>query len=1040
VKQSWSILRLWLAQGLLFSIPVALLIAWTIGERREEHLRDARNTAGIFAESYARELGLLISDSGDMLDALQGLPALQRMFEHGCPGDEARGLPQSVRRYGNLLLVDAGGNVVCAAVSGGGTDQNFVDRDWFQSTIAGAGLHVSGAILGRLTGRRIVVVSIPVADPLGGAPRVLALTLDLLTLSGTLDRASLPRDTVVSVVDDAGIVLARSRAPEAWLGEQVDLPGYYAGASAGAVESHAGLDGVRRLFGAAAVNGVSWTVFVGLPIDGVFAGMQPDLQRTALIAGTTAVLLLVLALWMSASVGNPVRRLAAIVRELRQHGGQIGARVRGPREINEVAEEFDRLLAGQAQTLQDVERSERRYRATFERAPLGIVHQDLAGRYVRVNLRFGEMLGHAPEDLLGRHDHELTHPEDRASSGAVYRRLEAGEIELGHLRKRYLHSNGRAVWASVTVSRVGDPGGDPLYISVVEDVTLARQSEERRTLAATVFESSTEGIVIADAERRIRAINRAFTQLTGFSEQDILGQPVKMLRTERHTAEFYESIWDDVAQDSEWRGEIWMRQKDGGEFPTLLGIKAVRDELGRVSNYVSVFADLSREKQTEAELDHLVHHDALTQLPNRRLFNARLEHTIQQAYRDPERHFSLLFIDLDDFKVVNDSLGHDAGDQLLIEFARRLSASVRAEDTVARMGGDEFMVLLEGAGTFNEISTVITKLLDAAHASFHLGGQEVFVSASIGVSIFPLDAEDGATLVRNADVAMYRAKDKGKSRFEFYEASMSEQAMERLSLANDMRRALDGGQFYLVYQPKARATDGVIVGFEALLRWRHPQRGAVSAEQFIRIAEETGLIIPIGMWVLAEAARRMADWRARGLRDVSMAINLSAQEIAHPRILERVQQALESSGLPAEMVEIELTESALIGDPRRIVPLLRQLRELGIRIAIDDFGTGYSSLNYLRQFRVDVLKIDRSFIMELEHSTRARIIPQAVVALGQALRLSTIAEGVENETQAQILREMGCDQLQGYGIGRPLARQETEELLRGRGLIDRDTV
>lgn len=1035
MRRPWPILRLWLTQALLFSVPVIALLAWVIGERREDHLREAHVRAGILAESYARELSLLVRDSADLLDTLRGLPALEAMFTDGCPEDAARALPGSLQRYGNLLLVDAAGEVVCAAVGVPVGSVNFADRDWFQDTVRGSGMHVSGRIRGRLTDRDIVVLSVPVPNPDGGPPRALALTLDLLTLSGSLARDSLSGRAVVSLMTDDRIVLARSIEAAQWIGKQVDLKGYPDEIHPGRVETHAGLDGELRLFSAARIAGAPWTVFVGLPVEGVHAAMQMDLYRTALVVGFAALLLFLLAIWMSASVGTPVRRLAAGLREVRLHGGRLPPGLQGPRELVEVVEEFDRLVATQAETLEEVERSERRYRATFEQAPVGIVHQDETGRYVRVNMRFAEMVGCDPEQLLGMHDHQLTHPEDRPSSGAIYRRLLAGDIRFGNVQKRYLHTDGREVWTDVTVSRVGEAGEDPLLISVIEDISDSREESERRALAATVFESSTEGIIIIDAMRRIRAINRAFVELTGFGEQDTIGQTIEVLQTDEHAPDFYERIWSGVHRDAQWRGEIWLPQKSGSKFPALMNLTLVRDARERVTSYVAVFADISHEKRTEAELDYLVHHDALTKLPNRRLFHARLEHTIQQAYRDPQSHFSLLFIDLDDFKVVNDSLGHEAGDQLLIELAQRLSASVRSEDTVARMGGDEFMVLLDGAGTFNEISTVVGKLLAAAQQPFQIGPHEVFVSASIGVAIFPLDAEDGATLARNADVAMYRAKDKGKNRFEFYEASMSEQAMERLSLANDMRRALEGGQFYLVYQPKVAASDGRILGFEALLRWRHPERGEMSAQRFIKVAEETGLIVPIGVEVLGEATRTMAEWRARGLEDVAMAINLSAQEIAHPLIFDRVHEALKSSGLPGTALEIEITESALIRDPRHVAPLLRKLRALGLRIAIDDFGTGYSSLNYLRQFRVDVLKIDQSFVKEVENSSRAKVIPQAVVALGKALQMSTIAEGVETESQAVILREMGCDQLQGYGVGRPLPRAETERMLVARGLL-----
>lgn len=1031
MTRSWPILRLLVLQIVVFAIPVALLIGWTVTERRAENLRQAEATAGFFADSYARELSLLVKDSGELLEALRELPAVHAMFRDQCPEGVARELPVSLRRYGNLLLVDAGGEVVCALVSASGAIQTFTDREWFQAAVRDEGVYVSRAVQGRILGRWVVVVAIPVADSAGGATRALALTLDLLTLSESLHRTTMPADAVVTIMDDSRTVLARSEAPEQWIGREAAPP-----ATSKADDS---LDGVPRLYGSVAVEGAPWTVHVGLPVEGVISGMQTDLNRTALIAASAAIALGLLAVWMSATLGNPVRRLAAAVRHVRLHGGHAVKRVRGPREIEEVVHEFDRLLASQAETLREIERSEQRYRATFEQAPVGIVHQDNAGRYLRVNHRFGEMLGHEPQSLLGRHDHELTHPDDRLSNGALYRRLLAGDIALGNLQKRYLRANGDTVWADVTVSRVGEAGEDALFISVVEDVTLARQAARRRTLAATVFENATEGILIADEERRIQVVNKAFTELTGLPEDEVVGRPIGILRTARHPEHFYDAIWDQIRRSARWQGELWLPRRGGGQLPTLMTLSAVEDEPGRIASYVSVFSDLSREKEAEAERDHLVHHDPLTQLPNRRLFNARLEHTIQLAYRDPEKHFSLLYIDLDDFKVVNDSLGHEAGDQLLIEFARRVRATVRSDDTVARMGGDEFMVLLEGAGTANEISRVISKLLEAVQTPFIVAHQEVFVAASIGVAIFPLDAEDGATLVRNADVAMYRAKDKGKNRFEFYEASMSARAMERLGLANDLRRALDGGQFYVVYQPKVTAGDGRIVGFEALLRWRHPERGEIAADRFVQIAEETGLIHPIGRWVLDHATACMAGWRSRGLAGVSIAVNLSAHEIAHPRLLEHVQHALATSGLPAAALELELTESALIRDPARIAPLLKVLSRMGISIAIDDFGTGYSSLSYLRQYRVHVLKIDRSFVAEIEGSQQARVIPQAVVALGRALKLRTVAEGVETEGQAEILRGMGCDLLQGYGIGRPLDQAATEELLRSRGMLDQAT-
>jgi diguanylate cyclase (GGDEF)-like protein/PAS domain S-box-containing protein len=561
------------------------------------------------------------------------------------------------------------------------------------------------------------------------------------------------------------------------------------------------------------------------------------------------------------------------------------------------------------------------------------------------------------------------------------------------------------------------------------DIGERRKSEARLRQSAKVFDSTTDGVTITDAAANIIAINRAFTEITGYTEAEALGRNPRLLKSGRHDESFYQSVWQSLAQTGSWSGEIWNRKKNGEIYPEWLTISGVTNGDGRLTNYVGVFADISQIKQSEAKLERLAHYDPLTDLPNRLLFNARLEHAIRHAERNGTL-LALLFIDLDRFKTVNDGLGHPAGDRMLREVAQRLSHCVRAEDTVARLGGDEFVIVLEGLDTTTPATVLADKLLVTLTRPFGLEGQEVFIGASIGISTYPADGTDTTTLLKNADAAMYRSKEDGRNTYRFYDAEMTRSARERLVLETNLRQAIAQQEFVLHYQPQVDVASGEMVGVEALVRWDHPVSGLISPIRFIPLAEENGLILPLGEWVLFTACAQARAWHeTAGMPPLTMAVNLSPRQFRQEKLAEHVRAVLDATGLPPARLELEITESALMDNADQAVATLRALKDLGIQISMDDFGTGYSSLAQLKRFPIDKLKIDQSFMRGIPHDQSDMEIVATIIAMARNLHLKVLAEGVETEAQLAFLQIHGCDTYQGYHRSRPLPARALEAWL-----------
>lgn len=547
-------------------------------------------------------------------------------------------------------------------------------------------------------------------------------------------------------------------------------------------------------------------------------------------------------------------------------------------------------------------------------------------------------------------------------------------------------------------------------------------------LASAVFNSTQEAIVVTDTKGIMVAVNPAFTVVTGYSALEVVGKNMRSLQSGRQCRAFYRQIWERVTKAGHWQGEIWNRRKNGEIYPALLTISSVRNTSGKTTHYVGSSADLSRIKKSELKLDHFAHHDELTGLPNRRLLSIRLEQAVARAIRDGTAG-AIIFVDLDRFKLVNDSLGHGAGDELLTLATQRLRGHIRTDDFLARFGGDEFIVLLEHTPQ-DGASKVAANLIKQLSEPFFLSsGEEIYIGASIGISLFPQDGTSPEQVLQHADAALYQAKAAGKSTCKFYSSDLTTRANTRLSLESQLRRALNRNEFVLHYQPLVSLRDRSIFGFEALIRWQDPDRGMIAPTDFLPVAEETGLIVPIGQWVLQQACAQMKSWLKAGYNLSSLAVNISARQFHRPEFAASVAEALRQTGLEAEYLELEITEGTLMGNDAATIATLMALKSLGVRLAVDDFGTGYSSLAYLKKLPVDKLKIDRSFVTDISSDPASAAIVSAIIGLARCLGIEVLAEGIQNEQQHETLLASGCSQGQGYLFARPVPPDAVSNLI-----------
>lgn len=682
--------------------------------------------------------------------------------------------------------------------------------------------------------------------------------------------------------------------------------------------------------------------------------------------------------------------------------------------------------------LEDMLRQSReQFIRVFDQAPIGMVIRDLHSKCIQSNQALQKIFGYSGAELQDTPLRQIVHPDDGDKIEESYRKvLQDGEDSYYHKDRRYLRKNGEILWGRVITALVRDAQGKPSFtITMFEDVTARKQVEEEMKLASLVYQSSNEAIQVTDANNLIIAINPAYTEITGYTAKDAIGKSSGILKSGRHDKAFYASMWDKLNRSGRWQGEIWNRRKNGELFAEWLSINTIYNDDATVHRRVALFSDITEKKKNEELIWNQANYDALTDLPNRNLFRNRLEHEIKKSKR-LQIPLALCFIDLDRFKEVNDTLGHEMGDILLKEAAMRIKSCVRESDTVGRFGGDEFTIILGELDGIDRVGNIANNLLVKLAAPFQLENDTIYISACIGIAIYPDDAKDVSGILKCADQAMYAAKNEGENRFHYYTPAMQEHTNARMRLINDMHSALTEQQFRVYYQPIIDFASGEIHKAEALIRWQHPEFGLVSPAEFIPIAEETGLINEIGDWVFFQAAQQTANLRANYNPEFQISINKSpVQFLADSDNHIHWLNYLNEIDLPKQAVVIEITEGLLMEAKERISSQLLTFRDNGIQVALDDFGTGYSSLSYIKKFDIDYIKIDRSFISNLATGNDDMVLCEAIINMAHKLGIKIIAEGVETEDQRILLKQMGCDFGQGYFFSKPLPSAEFEKML-----------
>jgi diguanylate cyclase (GGDEF)-like protein/PAS domain S-box-containing protein len=638
------------------------------------------------------------------------------------------------------------------------------------------------------------------------------------------------------------------------------------------------------------------------------------------------------------------------------------------------------------------------------------------------------LYGYAAVDAVGK-PLSILIPSERAHElPKILAHVGRREI-MNHFETVQMCKDDRRIEVSLTVSPIHGAAEGGIGASIIaRDITERRRAEAQIRLTAKVFESSNQGIVITDAQANIISANQAFEEMTGYAGEEVVGKTPRILRSGRHDKAFYADVWRSIAEHGYWQGEIWHRRKNGEIYPEWLTVSAVKDDRGEITHYIGASSDIGEQKAAHERINYLAHYDELTGLPNRTRLQELLA-TMTANAKGNHTKVAVMFMDLDRFKDINDSLGHAAGDALLAVFAERLRGCIRAEDTAIRLGGDEFVAVLADIQRSEHVALVAEKIIEAAAKPYVIAGRDIVSTLSIGISLYPDNGGDAGTLVRNADMAMYAAKETGRNNYQFFSAKMDQKASMTFSLENDLRKALEHGEFVLHYQPQVDLSSGRIVGVEALIRWQHPKQGLISPAHFIPFAEERGFIVPIGEWVMQEAFRQNREWQLAGLPAVPVAVNVSPLQFQQKDFVKKTVSLAEEAGLPPQYVELEITESAIMRDVQAAQTVLGALKAAGFQLSIDDFGTGYSSLNYLKRFPIDKLKIDQSFMQGLPTDVDDAAIVSAILAMAQALRLITVAEGVETAEQVEFLRVKGCDQAQGYYYNKPLPVERLTGLL-----------
>jgi len=961
----------------LYQVRESLLEGQSIASERlarvlEQQTADSLNAVELALQGASRAIQLLPENAGGRDDAVQEIIT-----------SSIRNLP-FVRA---IWILNSNGDMIHDSERLPGK-YNLSDREYFKvhRDNRAQGLYIDRPLLSK-HGVWFIGASLRLTKPDGSFGGVIAAAFEPKHLRRFYEAIKIGNQGIVSLSITDGTLMLRVPEASGAEGRKLDpLPKFIAAlprSSVGSYRAISSVDGIERLYFYRQVQKRPLVVLVGI---GVQEAMAPWRRAAQAYTAVSAVFLFAV-FWL----GN------AGLRELRRR-----------MLLHEALATSEAALAG-AQRL----------------AHLGSWELDLASNAAKWSDHMFVLLGmdktngapSVPELLAS------LHPDDRESieHALSQRSAWSGELRTNPERGpvRYLQSS---------IERRLDARGDVIGLTgTLQDVTERRLAEEKLRLAARVFDHMQDGIVVVDTEGTIVAVNAAFERITGHPESQVLGQHSRMLKSDQHDEMFYRAVWQSVEVTGEWRGEFWGRRRNGATYPQWLTISTMRDAQGHRSGYVGIITDLSGIKEANAQLTFLANHDPLTRLPNRRLLNDRLQHAIEAAHTEDPR-LAVMIFNLDRLQRINDSLGHDAGDTVLRESAARLAKRLPHADTLARPGSDEFVVVYTEFEDQNDVVNFAYQLLEDLATPIDLPDRRIALTACVGIAVYPYDGNNASELLMNADSALSHAKQHGPGIVRFFKAEMNTLALHWMSVEHALRGALARNELVLYYQPQVCLTDGCLCGVEALLRWTSPELGTIMPGEFIPVAEDTGLIVPIGEWTIHQACAQAKAWQDSGLAPLSVAVNVSAHQLATGTLLETVEAALRKTGLSPHCLEIELTESVLMRDTESAIRQVAALRKLGVRVSLDDFGTGYSSLGYLSRFTLDKLKIDQCFVRNITSDPRSAAIASATIALAHGLGIAVIAEGVETDEQLEYLHTAGCARIQGYIVGKPMPAEAMANL------------
>ncbi|MCW8865922.1 MAG: EAL domain-containing protein [Colwellia sp.] len=664
-----------------------------------------------------------------------------------------------------------------------------------------------------------------------------------------------------------------------------------------------------------------------------------------------------------------------------------------------------------------------------EQSPVSIVTTDVDGVITYVNQKFIDSTGYDSVELIGKKSNILKSGHHNASLyDNLWTTITAGKDWVGEFYNK--RKSGETFWERANIYPLKNIKNETSsYVAIKEDITRLKEDEKQLRLASTVFQTATEAVMVTDINNHIVAVNHAFTLITGYKEADVLGKNSALLNSGHHDASFYQAIDHELEATGKWQGEICNRRKNGEVYYEWLSITALKNQIGELESYVSLFSDITKRKKAEDKIYHQANYDFLTGLANRNLFIDRFEQCLAIAKRE-NTSIALLFIDLDGFKNVNDTFGHSKGDMLLKSTAQRIKGAVRSSDSVARLSGDEFAIMLCGDNDVFSNEKVATKVLKTLSAPFQLAEKEAHITASIGIAIFPDDGQSSEALLAKADSAMYKAKESGKNNVQFFTKEMDAKAQQRRSLEVELRKAIVNNELVLHYQPIHDLETGKVAAAEALIRWVHPQRGVIPPIEFISLAEDIGFIVDIGDWVLAQACQQAKSWQNQYGFAPKISVNISGAQLLRPDFIDKLKQVLAHSQLSPELLTLEMTESLLIEEDTHTLTKLQTIRSFGVDLSIDDFGTGYSSLSYLKRFPINILKIDRAFIKDITTNSEDEALTRAILSIAKSLRLKVVAEGVEDKAQCDMLAKLNCQFVQGYFFSKPIEADAFEAYLK----------